>query len=228
MGCLTRLGCLAVVGVVAVGAGTWWLNGGKLPTPWTVDEHDSTRAAEGKALRWSSLSDASTGGAQAIATLTRSGGPAFVTLSPGDVAGFLAAGIARTMPRSASEPQVAIEGNRLHLRALFAIRDLAGEGALGSTLGIALGKVLNERDTLHIAGTMDVSRPGLAQYHVEKLAVRSMDIPPRLIPMLVRSMRGRAGIPDSIAGDALPIPLPESIGDIRISNDRITLYRATQ
>jgi hypothetical protein len=223
------LGCLAVVGVVAVGAGAWWLNGGSIPTPWRSGDRDSTSVAEGSSsLKWESLTEASTGGTDAVLSLGRRNGPAYVTLSPGDLAGFLATGIARSLPRSAADPQVAIEGNRIHIRALVRMRDLAGEGALGSALGITLGRALDEQDTLHIAGTMDVRRPGLAQYHVDKLAVRSIDVPQRLIPQLVRSMRTRAGLKDSLDSDALPIPLPRSIGDIRISNGRITLYRATQ
>ena len=228
LGCVTRLGCLAVVGIVAVGAGAWWLNGGSLPTPWSDDERGSSASLPEETLRWSSLSDASAGGAEAVASLSRSNGPAYVTLSPGDLAGFLATGIARALPRDAADPQVAVEGNRLHMRALVRMRDLAGEGALGSALGIALGKSLNDLDTLHIAGTMDVLRPGLAQYHVDKLAIRSIDVPPRLIPQLIQSMRSRVALTDSLASDALPIPLPKSIGDIRIAGDRITLYRATQ
>lgn len=226
MGCITRLGCLAVVGVVAVGGAAWWLNGGSLPMPWKDDARGSTTADA--ALKWSSLTEASAGGADAVASLARPNGPAYVTLSPGDLAGFLAMGIARALPRTAADPQVAVEGNRLHLRALVRMRDLAGDGALGSALGIALGKSLNELDTLHIAGTMDMLRPGMAQYHVNKLAIRSVDVPPRLIPQLIRSMRSRVGLADSLDSDALPIPLPKSIGDIRIAGDRITLYRAAQ
>lgn len=195
--------------------------------PWRSAEPDSTAVAE-RALHWSSLTDASTGSGDAIASLGRRNGPAYVTLSPGDLAGFLATGIAQALPRSASDPQVAIEGNRLHIRALVNMRDLAGEGALGSALGIALGRALNDRDTLHIAGTMSVLHPGLAQYHVDKLAVRSVDIPPRLVPQLVRSMRNRVPMPDSLADDAFPIPLPASIGDVRIANGRVTLYRTTR
>lgn len=224
VGCITRLGCLAVVGIAAVGAGAWWLNGGDLPLPGTAERREADRRAD-RALTWSSLNDASVSGSSTVTSLSRANGPAFVTLSPGDLAGFLAVGIARTLPRSAMDPQVAIEGNRLHLRALVNMRDLAGEGALGSTLGITLGRALNERDTLHIAGTMDVLRPGMAQYHIDKLAIRSVDIPPRLIPPLVRSLRSRLSLPDSLAGDALPIPMPPYVGDIRIANDRMTLYR---
>ena len=105
------------------------------------------------------------------------------------------------------------------------MRDLAGEGALGTALGITLGRALSERDTLHIAGTVSMLRPGIAQYHVSKLAVRSIDVPPRLIPQLVRSLRGRVELPEGLADDALPIQLPPEIGDIRIGGGTITLYR---
>ena len=227
MSCLSKIGCLAVLGIIVVGAGAWWLNGGTLPFVGSNGDRGESGVAE-RTLAWSSLTDATAGGAEAIASLGRTNGPAYVTLSPGDIAGFLATGIARTLPRSAKDPQVAIEGNRLHLRALMAIRDLAGEGALGKTLGITLGRALGDMDTLHIAGTIDVLRPGMAQYHVNKLAVRSIDIPPRLIPQIIRSMRERVAMADSLADDALPIPLPQSIGDIRIAGDRITLYRTTK
>lgn len=233
MGCLTRVGCLVVV--VAAGAGAYWLYGDRLPselgrlagragravTSDTSASRDRDRERD-RGIAWASLDDATAGGAEAVARLARKNGPAFVTLGAGDLAGFLAAALSRNLPRSSIDPQVAVSGDRVLLRAVVDLRDLAGDGAFGSVIGAAL----NGRDTLRLSGTLHAIRPGLAQYRVRELRIKGVDVPPRVIPSLVGTLRRRART-DSLAPDALPIPMPRFISDVRVTNGRVTLYRTT-
>ena len=34
-------------------------------------------------------------------------------------------------------------------------------------------------------------------------------------------------VPDGVAADAFPIPVPDYLGDVRVGRGRVTLYRAT-
>ena len=100
------------------------------------------------------------------------------------------------------------------------VRDLAGDGALRGLLGAAL----DGRDTLRMAGTLDLVRPGLAEYRVRELRITGIDVPPRLIPSLLGAMR-RGAAADSLPTDALPIPLPKAVADVRVANGKVTLYK---
>ncbi len=230
MGCITRVGCLVVV--VAAGAGAYWLYGDRLPSELgrlagragrAVTSDSSTPRDRDRGIAWASLDDATAGGAEAVARLARKDGPAFVTLGAGDLAGFLAAALSRNLPRSSIDPQVAVSGDRVLLRAVVDLRDFAGDGAFGSVIGAAI----NGRDTLRLSGTLQAIRPGLAQYRVRELRIKGVDVPPRVIPSLVGTLRRRART-DSLAPDALPIPMPRFISDVRVVNGRVTLYRTTQ
>jgi hypothetical protein len=225
MGCLTRVGCLVVL--AAAGAGAYWLYGDGLPdalgrlagrTGHTVAQRDATRPPA--TIRWASLDNATAGGAEAIARLGRRNGPAFVTLEAGDLAGFLAAALARNLPRSSINPEVAISGDRVMLRAVVDLRDFAGQGAFGTIVASAM----NGRDTLHLSGTLDAIRPGLAEYRVRELRIKGISAPPRVIPSLVGTLRGRVRV-DSLAADALPLPMPAFVSDVRVSDGKVTLYR---
>ncbi len=229
MGCLTRVGCLVVV--VAAGAGAYWLYGDRLPSELgrlagragrAVTSDTSGPLDRESRIAWASLDDATAGGAEAVARLARKNGPAFVTLGAGDLAGFLAAALSRNLPRSSIDPQVAVSDDRVLLRAVVDLRDFAGDGAFGSVIGAAL----NGRDTLRLSGTLQAVRPGLAQYRVRELRIKGVNVPPRVIPSLVGTLRRRART-DSLAPDALPIPMPRFISDVRVTNGRVTLYRTT-
>ncbi len=229
MGCLTRVGCVVVL--AAAGAGAYWLYGDGLPSELgrlagragRAISSDSTPARDAdRDIVWASLTDATAGGSEAIARLSRRDGPAFVTLGAGDLAGFLAAALSRGLPRSSLNPQVAVSGDRVLLRAVVDLRDFAGQGAFGSVIGAAL----NGRDTLRLSGTLHAIRPGMAQYRVRELRIKGVSVPPRVLPSLVGTLRGRVQV-DSLSPDALPIPMPRFISDVRVSNGRVTLYRTT-
>jgi hypothetical protein len=169
---------------------------------------------------WASLNDATANGGDAIARLGRANGPQYVTLGAGDLAGFLASALARNLPRSSIDPQVALVGDRILLRAVVDLRDFAGQGAFGSVIGAAM----SGRDTLFLSGTLHALRPGMAQYRVRELRLKGVDVPPRVIPSLIGTIRPRVSV-DSLAADAMPIPTPRFVSDVRVSQGRVTLYR---
>jgi len=200
----------------------------------------SVREARDSAVGWITLKsatrDAATpsrpGAANPLAPLAKRTGPAYVSLSPVQLAGVLAP-LVRQLPPSARQVQLAIKRDQLLLRADIALREVTGAGALGSVIGGAL----DGRDTLFMAGTFEPVRPGLAQYRVRELRIKGIDVPSRVIPSLVSTLRRRAPRTGTtataddyaqLAPDALPVPLPRTVADIRVVNGKVTLYKAAQ
>ncbi len=252
LGCLSRIGCIVVL---AVGGGAaYWLYGDRLPSVLSraasgaatrvtdvatkaserldsnqgariASENDAARRAERakreRAIVWARLTPAGSAGREAVAALSRRNGPPYVSLRAPELASLLAAGLAKALPSSASKPDVAIVDEQVLLRSVVDLRDIAGDGALRGLLGVAL----EGRDTLRLAGTLDVVRPGLAEYRVRELRIKGIDVPPRLIPSLIGAMR-RAIRADSLPSNALPIPLPKAVADVRVANGKVTLYKA--
>ncbi len=252
LGCLSRIGCLVVLAVGGVGA--FWLYGDRLPSllsraasgaasrvtdaaTQASERLDSSRgarvASENEAARrtdrapqeqsvaWARLSPGGTAGREAMARLSRRNGPAYVSLRAPELAGLLALGVSKAWPATASRPDIALVDEQLLMRTVVDRRDLAGDGALRDLLGVAL----DGRDTVRMAGTFGLVRPGLAAYRVRELRMAGVDVPPRLIPALLRTIR-RAAAADTLPADALPIPLPTAVADIRVAKGKVTLYKA--
>ncbi|MEQ1692733.1 MAG: hypothetical protein ABMA00_15690 [Gemmatimonas sp.] len=242
MGCLSRVGCLVVV--AGAGAVGWWLYGDRLPSELTraagraadkvgeatggiTPSEEATRRGSARTpearIAWATIgatADTRSGG-EAIAALTRRDGPAYVTLGAADVAALLSSALPKQLPKSASSPQLALDGDQLLVRAAIDVSEIAGDGTLGRLLGTAL----TGRDSVRFGGTIEPLRPGFAQYRVESLRVKGMDVPPRLIPVFVGAMR-RGPRAAGLADNALALPLPRSVADLRIANGRLTLYKA--
>jgi hypothetical protein len=179
------------------------------------------RATPEQSIAWARLSPGGTAGREAMARLSRRNGPAYVSLRAPELADLLALGVSKAWPATASRPAIALVDEQLLMRTVVERRDLAGDGALRGLLGVAL----DGRDTLRMAGTLDVVHPGLAEYRVRELRMAGIDVPPRLIPSVLGAMR-RAAAGDSLPADALPIPLPTAVADVRVANGKVTLYKA--
>jgi len=86
--------------------------------------------------------------------------------------------------------------------------------------------VLQEREKVQLSGTFRVVKPGLAEFLVKDVKLRNVSVPRGVIPTLVRRLdRGSrvAGLSDG----ALAVPIPQYVGDIRVANGKVTLYKTT-
>ncbi len=224
MSCLSKVGCLTVL--VVAGAGAWWMYGGTVPSflhraDRATNASAATANASGKPVAWSTLKDARVPSADAMASLESKSGPAYITLGAGDLAGFLADGLGRVLPQSASAVQVAIVDDVLHVRSEIPLRELGGKA-----LPEFVSDLLSARDTVEMAGVLEMVRPGLAQFRVREVIVRGIALPPRVVPPLLGALRRSIPQRDSIAADAVAIPLPKSVADVRVSRGRVTLYKS--
>ena len=212
MGCIARLGCLVVLAMLAVGA---WLTRDR----WMTKVTGATPVVATEPL-WQPLSpEAGAKGKRTIESLQSSAGPVFANLSAGEIASYVFQTVGHTLPASADSVEAAVIGDALYVRAIVPIKDIAGSGVLGP-----LGSLLNDREKISIGGGFRVVRPGLSEFQVREIKVRDFKVPGGAIPRLVREM-SKGNRPDGIAADALPVPTPKALADVRIANHKITLYK---
>lgn len=218
MGCLKRLGCLVLLVLIAGAAyltrGHWLHR-----VPWVGDR---ARARTASAPTWQPLTDTGAERARrALERLRSPRGPVYVDVAPGDMAAYIARELARTLPASTDSIEAAAIGDRLHVRALVRTADLGDRAALGP-----LSMLLGEQERLQLGGTLRIIRPGYAELQVKELRIRDFPLPQPLIPRLIRQI-SRGDRPADLSPDGLPLRTPEYIGDVRVSNGQITLYKTT-
>lgn len=217
MGCVKKLGCLMVVllAVAAGAAGAWYFLRGRPATP------DSPSQTATGGSTWQPLTP---GGAQraraGLERLQSPRGPGSFTVAPGDLAAYIVQELSRTLPSSADSIEAAAINDRLCVRAVVRTADLGDKGQLGP---VAL--LLGDRERLQLCGTLRIIRPGSAELQVKELRIRDFNVPQPLIPRLVRQI-SRGTRPEGLSEDGLPLQTPAYIGDVRVANGQITVYRA--
>jgi hypothetical protein len=214
MGCLFRLGCLIVL--VCVAAIGWLTRDHWMPETWR--RH---LAPPAKVVVWEPLSDAGANRTKtALEKLSQPRGPVFQTLSAADVASYAFREMAKRLPGTADSIRTKVTGDRIAMQAIVTTSEM--KGALG-----AIGAMLGDREQVELTGTLQVVKPGLGEFVVQDAKIRGISIPKGMIATLVRRVDNgprAAGLSD----DALPLPLPPYVGDIRVANGKVTLYKNVQ
>jgi hypothetical protein len=206
-GCLRRLGCLVFL-LAAAAAGYYYYT-----------HHWAPRKEETAAGVWRRVNPADADrGARSIAMLQSSSGKVFANLSATEAVGYLLQRVAQQLPPSSRDIEAMIRGDTLNVRAVIPIRDLGAGAVLGP-----LSSLLSERDTVQFGGTVSMVHNGLAQFHITRISIHGIALPAPAIPKLVRQLRHES--PDGLAPNALALPLPSYISDIRIGNGKVTLYK---
>jgi len=222
-GCFRRLGCLVLLLILAVLA---WFNRDRLEAVYRKYAGDATGTLSTPATiepGWEPITgDKATRGQTAVQSLAAPRGPAFVNLTPGEAASYIFLSVAKQLPASSEDITSSVRNDRLYVRANVALKDFGGAKALGP-----FGSLLGERDTVQLGGTINVLSPGSGEFQVKDVRVGSFPVPAAIIPRLVRRIR-KGTMPPGIADNALPMKMPAYIGDVRIANGRITVYKTTK
>lgn len=213
MGCIARLGCLVLLCILAV-------------TAWFTRDRWMSKVSGGKPVvteqTWQPLTPAAAErGRRAIANLNTAGGPVYANLTAAEIASYVFLAAGKTLPASADSVEAAVIGDALYLRAVVPMRDIAGSGVLGPLAGL-----LNDRERLQLGGTFQVVKPGMSEFTVKEIKLRDFNVPHGAIPRLVQQIKRGKNV-EGVAQDALPVPTPANLGDVRIANHRVTLYKTT-
>jgi hypothetical protein len=215
MGCLRRVGCLVVL--VAVAIGLWitqdkWMH---YVRPGAAREATAERV-------WQPRSpDAAARGKRAIDGLASARGPVYTNLTANEIASYVVQAAGGAFPSTADSVEAAVIGDVLYVRANVPTKDIAKSGVLGP-----LGGLLNDRERISLGGSFHVIRPGLSEFQLRDVKLRDFSVPHRAIPRLLQQITKGKRTP-GVAEDALPVPTPASLADVRIANGRVTLYKAT-
>jgi hypothetical protein len=146
---------------------------------------------------------------------------AFTNLKGSEIASYVFQAAGSTFPAQADSVEAAVIGDVLYVRAVVPTKLIAGSGALGPLAGL-----LNERERVSLGGSFHVIRPGLSEFQLRDVKLRDFSLPRAAIPRLVQQItKGKRT--SGVAADAIPVPTPKSLADVRIANNRVTLYKTT-
>jgi len=219
-GCFRTLGCLVVI--VALAAAAWFTQDRWTPYVRGGNVTGAVGPADAAGVVWQPVSDSAAAvGRERVQSLRGRSGPVFINLSSAQLASFVLSEVVQQLPSSARDVETAVIGDRVYLRTTVNLRDM-GTDVLGP-----LGAMFGDRETLQLGGTLAVVRPGLGQFQVTEVKLRDFSLPPRVIPRLLERIR-RAPPPEGVAADALPLDIPNYIGDVRVAGGKITLYKNVQ
>lgn len=234
MGCLRTVGCFTTLLVVA---GLAWFfradwvplvdrpirataTGSVVPTPARSAQSTPPPPAAPE-LEWQSVTAEGTSRARdAVRSLDRRAGPVFANVAPADLVAYVYQQLAKELPPSADNVEAAAADEELWVRADVKLSDFGGARELGP-----LASVLGERERVSLGGTLDVVRPGTAEFRVHDVKIRDFPVPGPLVSKLMRRL-ARGPHPAGVAAGALTITLPSYIADVRILRDKITLYKS--
>ncbi|MDE3150712.1 MAG: hypothetical protein KGL93_00540 [Gemmatimonadota bacterium] len=216
MGCIARLGCLVIL--VLLGALAWLTR-----DRWTPYLHRGHPAVAEAPIHWQPLTPEGARRAQAaLDTLSQVQGPVFQNVAAGDAAAYVMKALLGRMPQPADSAAAATRDGDLLVRADVALRDLGGTAVLGP-----LASMLGERERMEMAGTFRVVHPGLTEFRVTQVKLGRISVPGPVIPKLLARVARGAGL-DSVRADALPIPTPKYMVDVRVADGHLTLYKGTR
>lgn len=209
MGCIFRLGCLVVLAIAALIAWStrdrWWPREpgervSQVPTWQRVSPEGAERTRTG------------------LQRLQQPTGPVFVSLHGADVASHVLYSTNRVLPSFTDSAEAAVIDDRLVIRGMVPLRELGGTAALGP-----FAAMLGDREPVEISGRIRIIAPGQAELTVAEMKVRDFRLPPGLIPRLLR--QGGAAPPGTVSENGIPVTLPSHVGDVRLADGRVTLYK---
>jgi hypothetical protein len=219
-GCFKSIGCLVVAAAIAVGG--WFTRDYWTPLLHRVTQPIASAPAHQPGT-WEPATPA--GAARAKAIIERLGsryGPVYANVAPGDLTAFIIQELSHQLPESARDVEAMVSGDQLLVRASVNPNDLGDLSQLGP-----LAQMLSKREQVQFGGTLDIVKLGLGEYRVQSLRIHDFSIPHQMIPRLIKSY-SKGARPPQIADDALPLITPVHIGDVRIKNGQVTLYKVVR
>lgn len=217
MGCIARLGCLFLLLVGCVVA--WFTRDRWMPQRL----HSDASSTPSGGAAWHPLNDAAAdSAATALNKLSESRGQVFQTISAQAAASYVFRQLAHRPVAPSDSLEAMAAGDKISMRASVRLADLGGLGELAPILGM-----VRERERVMLTGTMRVVSPGMAEFQIQEARIRDLRLPHAMVSGLVRRVE-RGAPPPGVDADALPLPIPRYVGDIRVARGKVTLYKTVQ
>jgi hypothetical protein len=141
-------------------------------------------------------------------------GPAAVMLTADELAALIRDGLDPVARRSLDSLRVVLARDRFAIEAQLLTAGLE-RGVLGP-----LGGMVDAREPVRLAGPAAVTVPGRVGWTPDEIVLRAFPFPASLVPRLVNAIMG-------VRDGVVPIPIPPTVGDLRIREDGVTFYRRT-
>lgn len=211
-GCIRKLGCLVLLLALAGGA-YLYMNG------WRPGSSGTKTTTVVRPL-WEPITALNAErGKRQVESLRNSTGPVFANLTGAEAASYIFLAAVRQLPKGAEHASASVQNNELVVRAEVPLAEFGAKKVLGPLAGI-----LGDKDTLLLGGHINIVQPGLGEFQVTRLKVGKLTVPSPLIPRLLSEIR-KGDRPVGVSPNALPMPVPDFISDVRIANGRITVYK---
>ncbi len=139
----------------------------------------------------------------------------YVRLTADEVAALVADRLDPSAREAVDSLRVVLYDDRLVLYGRVRL-DVFGRELLGPLAG-----VFDTSEPLRMAGPLDAATPGRLSWRCTEFSILSFPFPQSVIPALVNRLTGRDD-------GAFPIPVPETVGDVRVRPDGVTLYRRVE
>jgi hypothetical protein len=219
-GCFKSIGCLVVA--IAVAVGGWFTR-----DIWIPILHRYTQSAEAAPAHqpgtWElATPEGAVRARQIIERLAARNGPVYANVDPADLTAYIIQQLSHQLPESARDVQAMVSGDQLLVRCSVNPADFGDVSALGP-----LAKMLGSREQVQMGGTLDIVKLGLGEYRLQSFRIHDFSMPRAMIPRLITSY-SKGARPPGIAEDGLPLITPVHIGDVRIKNGEITLYKVVK
>lgn len=211
---MRKFGCFLLFLLVLAGAWFWYARVYSAPPP------SPTVTATPAVKLWQPLTPGKAErGRLALQSLSRPSGPVYANLTASEAASYIFLVVAKQLPPELKDAEAAVIGNRLYVRSEVDLKEVGG--ALGT-----LGAFLGPRDSVTLGGTINMLGPGRAEFLIQEVKIRRIDLPSRLIPRIVARIKPASRTAE-VSANGLPMKMPAYISDVRISNGRITVYKTT-
>ncbi len=223
MGCFRRLGCGIAIVLAAVLlwlASPWWLPFfGLHPSRKTSESAPAAPAGP----PWELVTQESAlSGKAAMRRLAGRAGAVFVNLSGAEFVAYVVDSLSKQLPASAQGTTATVIGDQLFVRMEVRPSDFGADQAPE-----AIQRMLREREPVEIGGTLAIVRPGLLAFKVGTLRIRGIAMPGPGIPAILARLAPGAR-PPRFPTDALPLVVPVNVADVRVHNEKVTLYKSGQ
>ena len=146
------------------------------------------------------------------ARMAAAGGPAEVELSADELAALVADELDPIARRALDSIRVVLLPDRFALEAQLLTAGL-DRGLLGP-----LGDMVDAREPVRIAGPATVAGPGVVAWRPDAVTLRAFPFPEGVVARLVDAIMG-------VHNGAVPIPVPATVGAIRIEAERVVFER---
>jgi hypothetical protein len=217
-GCLGRIGCLVVLALCAAVA---WFTHDRWYPQLRARLGGTPVAVTAASPKWEPLTPEGSARARlAVAKLSQKNGPVFVDVAAGDLAAYALDPALRALSRDSISAEALARDERLSVRAMVNVADLADAKALGP-----LGSMITGRQEITVRGKLEIVSPGHAQFRVDRIALKDLDLPGPLMENIISRVSTKERTART-PKDAIPFRVPMELADVRVAKGHVVLYKS--